>query len=160
MKKCDQTCKYPKYLNIQRNKGQNGNLKYSSFSHLGSCGGLLGTRCLKRQIRLEGCGTRPFCWLQAGSMEPEGAHSSAENCICLGWILPRQEVCFCVQSRAHHSTSWQITQQNRSNLEKDNSRSQRQWHGSCQIPKQPSCYWTHNLCDVAPFKYLNLLKSK
>ena len=73
MKKCDPTCKYHKYLNIQHNKGQNGNLKYSSFSHLGSCGGLLGAGCLKQQLCLEGCGTRPFLLAKSGVCGTRGS---------------------------------------------------------------------------------------
>jgi len=42
------------------------------------------------------------------------------------------------------------------------TRSCKQWHGSCQIPKQPSYkgHWTQNPCDAVLFKDLNLLKSK
>lgn len=52
-----------------KNKKQDG-----SFCHLGACGGLLGTGLLNQQVCLEGCGQGHFCWLQAGSLEPVGAH--------------------------------------------------------------------------------------
>ena len=106
-----------------------------------------------------------FCWLQAGSLEWEGAHISPENwrCICSRWnyILPKRELCFCAQNKEQHSNSWRKIYETREI-----------WgeiihaHGNSGMVHAKSqsnlsakdTRWTQNLCDAIPFKNLYLLK--
>ena len=93
------------YLN--HNIRQSGSKPFSS-SHLRPRGGLLGTGLLKRQICLAGCGSRPS--LLAIS-RVYGARGNTQlswklkvYMLKMNWILSRQEMCLCVQSKEH--TQW------------------------------------------------------
>ena len=69
----------------------------------------------------------------------EGAHSSSANWRCMcprwNWVLSRQEMCICVQSKEQQCNTWWKTEQNQSNLGENISRSQRQWYDLFQISK-------------------------
>lgn len=65
------------------------------------------------------------------------------------------------EHKAQGSDSWWQTKQNQGHREKGNWCPWKQWHSSCQTPRQPSRhgYWTQNPCDAVPLKDLNSLKS-
>lgn len=137
--------------------------KLGSFNHLGLWR-LAGNRTSKTTNMSERLSEVIFAGYKQDLWNQREPHISPENwrCICLrwNWILSRQEMCFCVQSKEQLTDSWWKTYQNQSNLGRDDSHSRRQWHTNSETIFPAKAIGSRISVMLLLFEDLNLLKNK